>query len=104
MSGPHGGTYDGGYAAQRWSARIRPDRMTARKATPAPEGAAHETLIVPGSAYTVKGPNTGRPANLRNPAHYPAEAICQVCFEVVERAEMEPGKLDWEHTGRKAGE
>jgi len=78
--------------------------MTSGKPVPAPAGAAHETLIVPGSAYTVKGPNTGRPANLRNPAHYPAEAICQVCSQVVERAEMDAGKLDWKHTGRKAGE
>lgn len=78
--------------------------MTARKAAPAPAGAPHETLIVKGSAYTAAGPNTGRPANLRNPAHYPVTAVCQVCHGVVRRETMAPDVLDWSHTGRKAGE
>ena len=69
---------------------------------PAPAGAAHETLIVPGSAYIELIPN--REANLRRPEDYPVTAICAVCHGVVRRESMEPGKLDWQHTGRKAGE
>jgi hypothetical protein len=64
----------------------------------------HEALIVKGSAYSMEGPNTNLPANPRWPAHYPMEAICAICHGVVRREEMTPGKLDWEHTGRKAGE
>lgn len=67
----------------------------------------HEQLIVKGSAYSVGAqPNTGQPANLRNPYHYPVEAICfrEDCGQVVRREEMKPGKLDWMHTGRMPGE
>lgn len=63
-----------------------------------------EVLIVPGSAYSMKGPNTGQPANLRKPEHYPVEALCRGCRRVVRREKPEPGRLDWNHTGRKAGE
>lgn len=78
--------------------------MSGRKAAeaPAPAGAPHETLIVPGSAYMVAIPN--REANLRRPEDYPVTAICQVCGRVVEREAMEPDAVDWKHTGRKAGE
>lgn len=76
--------------------------MTARKPVPAPAGAAHETLIVPDSAYMVKIPN--RQANLRRPEDYPVTAICQVCHHVVRRESMESELLDWVHTDRKAGE
>jgi hypothetical protein len=64
----------------------------------------HEMLIVPGSAYSMEGHNTNLPANLRLPWHYPVEALCSVCGEVVRREEPQPGRLDWPHTGRKAGE
>lgn len=80
--------------------------MKNRTVTPAPvpAGMAHETLIVPGSAYTVAGPHTGQEANLRNPAHYPAEAICQVCHRMVRREVMAPEQTDWSHTDRMPGE
>ena len=66
----------------------------------------HEVLIVAGSAYSVAGPNTGLPANLRRPGDYPVEALCAVsgCGQVVRREKPEPGHLDWAHTGRMAGE
>lgn len=79
--------------------------MTKPRSTPvqtAPAGAPHETLIVPGSAYMERIPN--REANLRRPEHYPVTAICQVCGGVVRREAMDPGALDWAHTGRQAGE
>lgn len=77
--------------------------MTARKVPePVPAGMAHETLIVPGSAYQVRIPN--REANLRRPEDYPVTAICAICGQVVEREKMAPEQLDWKHTGRKAGE
>lgn len=63
-----------------------------------------EVLIVAGSAYSVKGRNTGLQANLRNPDHYPVEALCRGCGRVVRRETPEPWRLDWSHTGRKAGE
>jgi hypothetical protein len=64
-----------------------------------------EILIVPRSAYTVgTKPHTGQLANLRNPDHYPVEAICRRCNQVVRRDEPEPGNPDWMHTGRQAGE
>jgi len=66
----------------------------------------HEALIVKDSAYTASGArqNTGLPANLANRLHYPVEAICSVCGEVVRREKPAPGRLDWAHTGRKPGE
>lgn len=66
----------------------------------------HRALIVEGSAYTVKGPNTGKPANLGWPGHYPMEAVCAVpgCGQVVRREEMDPEQLDWMHTGYMPGD
>jgi hypothetical protein len=64
----------------------------------------HTALIVEDSAYTVEGPNTGRPANLGWPGHYPMEAVCAVCGLVVRREKIDPGQLDWTHTGRAAGD
>jgi hypothetical protein len=61
-------------------------------------------LIVRGSAYSVKGRNTGLEANLRNPEHYPVEALCRGCRRPVRREKPDPGRLDWEHIGRQAGE
>lgn len=72
-----------------------------------PGAGPHTALIVEGSAYTVgEGPNTGRPANLGWPAHYPMEALCAVkgCGQVVRREKMDARQLDWEHTGRMPGE
>jgi hypothetical protein len=66
---------------------------------------AHEMVIVPGSAYTV-GANrdTDAPADLRNPEHYPVEAECTICHEMVRRDRPQPGRIDWTHTGRKPGD
>ena len=36
----------------------------------------HEIIPRPGSARRVRN---GEPADLRNPAHYPAEAVCMIC-------------------------
>lgn len=64
-----------------------------------------EVLIRPDSAYTVgPRPNTGLRANLRNPEHYPVEAVCAGCGQVVRREKPEPLNPDWHHTGRKPGE
>jgi hypothetical protein len=61
--------------------------------------------IRPGSAYTVGArPNCGRPASLRNPEHYPVEAVCAGCGRVVRREAPAPGVYDWPHTGRKPGD
>lgn len=64
----------------------------------------HAVLVVKDSAYSVKGPNDGRPAILGWPSHYPMEAICSVCGQVVRREKMDPGNLDWVHTGRMPGD
>lgn len=63
-----------------------------------------EVLIVPDSAYSMEGPNTGQQANLRKLEHYPVEALCRGCGRVVRREKPQPERLDWPHTGRKAGE
>lgn len=63
-----------------------------------------EVAIVPGSAYSVKGRNANLPANLRLPWHYPVEAICATCKQVVRREKPAPGVTDWPHTGRMPGE
>lgn len=68
----------------------------------------HEGVPAPGTAYTVKGPNTGRPANLGYFGDFPAEALCVTCGTVIRRERyqrMSPGDDgDWKHTGRKPGE
>jgi hypothetical protein len=64
----------------------------------------HEMLIAPGSAHSAEGRYHGRRANLRDEVCYPVEAICSICGGVVRREKMEPGRLDWPHTGRMAGE
>ena len=73
--------------------------MTAR---PGPD--PHELLIVPGSAYTMAGRNTGQPANLLNAFHYPVEALCRICGLPVRREKPDPACQDWMHLDRKAGE
>lgn len=65
---------------------------------------AHEVAIVPGSAYSVTGRNSGRPANLLLPWDYPAEALCTACGQTVSCKELTGGRPDWKHAGRKAGE
>jgi hypothetical protein len=70
----------------------------------APPGAPHEALVADGSAYSMAGPNTGLPADLRKPRHYPVEGLCAICHEVVRREKMAPEQLDWLHTGRKPGD
>lgn len=71
-------------------------------ARPGPD--PHELLIVPGSAYSVTGRNTGLQANLRLPWHYPVEALCRICKGVVRREKPDPACPDWMHLDRKAGE
>lgn len=66
---------------------------------------AYDHAAVPqeGSAYSAgEQPNTGQPASLLNPHHYPIEGICVTCGEVI-RCErlLQSG---WVHTGRKPGD
>lgn len=65
----------------------------------------HEALPRPGTAYTMEGFNAARPANLRNPLHYPVEGICS-CGEMIRCEYMLPlgPGANWEHLGRKPGE
>lgn len=76
-----------------------------RRLSSVPTGRPHEILIVRGSAYsTGTGSNTGHRANLGLPWHYPVEAHCAVCGQVVSREEMAVERTDWVHTGRMPGE
>jgi hypothetical protein len=61
----------------------------------------HVTRVIEGSAYRAGPGNcTGSPADLRNPWHYPVDAVCGACSQVLHRASVDDG---WEHTGRIAG-
>jgi hypothetical protein len=51
-------------------------RRGGRRAVEPAGGRSHEILPQPGSARRVRD---GQPADLRNPAHYPAVAVCKVC-------------------------
>jgi hypothetical protein len=70
---------------------------------PVPAGLAHEVLIADGSARSTGGINKGKPANPRLPWHYPMVAVCCICHGPVSRERMQPGVLDWSHTGRMPG-
>jgi hypothetical protein len=59
-----------------------------------------EMLIVDGSARSVGGPNVGNRALLHLERHYPVEAVCSICGDVVRREKPERDVLDWPHTGR----
>lgn len=66
----------------------------------------HEALPEPGTAYTVAGRRTGLPADIRNTLHYPVEATCSGCGQVIRCERMlsiGPG-AEWAHTGRMPGE
>lgn len=63
----------------------------------------HAILLAKDSAYSVEGRYAGRRADLRLEVCYPVEAIC-VCGGVVRREKPDPDGMDWEHTGRMAGE
>jgi hypothetical protein len=68
--------------------------------------AGHEIEPQPGSCYSVKGCNARRPANLKNGAHYPVEALCGglagSCGEIIRIDDMWTG--EWYHTGRMPGD
>lgn len=73
--------------------------------TPAPQApgdGGHEAEPVSGTVYTV-GPkrNSGQPANLLNPDHYPATALCR-CGEIIRIDRLE--QRGWVHTGRLPGD
>jgi hypothetical protein len=63
--------------------------------------ADHEASPAPFSAYSMDGPNTGRPANLASPRYYPAEALCGGCGAMI-RAEHYGDP--WVHNGRMPGD
>lgn len=62
----------------------------------APATAAHEAAPEDFSAYSMAGPNTGRPANLANAWHFPAEGICSCCDGVIRAVRYgEPWVQGW---------
>lgn len=64
---------------------------------------AHEVLPRRGTAYSMAGKNTGLPANLLDPLHYPAEAICAGCGQMI-RCEHSLSPARWVHQNRMPGE
>jgi len=66
----------------------------------------HEIVPQPGTIYSAEGRNTGLPADLRRLHHYPVEALCAGCGEVIrlERYVRIGPEGEWQHTGRKPGE
>jgi hypothetical protein len=70
--------------------------------------ADHEAVPEPGTAYTVSGPNTGRPADLGYFGDFPAEAHCVTCGMMIRRERYmmlsRGDEGDWKHTGRKPGD
>jgi len=73
---------------------------------PPPGSEDHDIVPRPGTAYSVSGGNTGLPANLRNSGHYPAEAQCAGCGEMIRCEQWLPVSADgdWYHTGRRPGD
>ena len=67
-------------------------------------GPEHEILPQPDNIYSMAGPNTGRPADLRITFHYPVESVCagEGCGQVIRLERMY--LADWEHTGRRPGD
>lgn len=65
--------------------------------------AAHEIRPWPDSVYSVDGPNTGQPAAIMNPHHYPVIAICmgEGCGQVIR---SETFADTWHHTGLMPGD
>ena len=61
----------------------------------------HEIVPQPGSVFSLAGHNTGRAARLTNASHYPVEALCMGCDEVIQSPHFYAG---WYHTGRKPGD
>lgn len=81
--------------------------MTGMDGTPKPPRLAvipggHEILPLAGTVFSMMGPNTGLEANLLNPHHFPAEALCHSCKTVIYRETMLYG--EWVHTGRRPGD
>ena len=71
------------------------------KAATMTQNLRHATRVIEGSAYRAGPGNcTGSPADLRNAWHYPVEAVCGACSQVLHRASVDGA---WEHTGRIAG-
>lgn len=68
---------------------------------PADETGEHEIVPQVASAFSMYGMNAGRLANLNNSTHYPVEALCADCGEVIETDHF---YAEWRHTGRKPGD
>ena len=67
----------------------------------------HEILPLRDSWYrTGAGNAPGTPADMLNPYHYPIEAICSSCHQVIRCEKFLAGADggDWRHTGRMAGQ
>ena len=65
-------------------------------------GPDHEIIPAVDSAYVIGPEFAGRPANLRNPFHYPVEAVCSACGRriVCERMLLIGPEGDWRHEDR----
>lgn len=61
----------------------------------------HDAAPVKGSAYSAAKRFAGLPANVLNPWHYPVEALCSGCGNVIREESPYAG---WAHTGRKPGD
>jgi hypothetical protein len=59
----------------------------------------HEVIPVKGTVVQARPGNL--PADLMSPGHYPVEATCEGCGQVVRSEHVHAG---WTHTGRKPGE
>jgi hypothetical protein len=68
---------------------------------PGPAVTGHMAMPADGTAYTVDGPLTGRPADLRLMRSYPCEALCS-CGEMIRCDSLQAA--GWSHTGRKPAE
>jgi hypothetical protein len=67
---------------------------------------AHAAEPKPGTIYSAEGCNTGLEADPRYISHYPMEAFCLGCGEIIRLERFLPiGPAgEWQHTGRRPGE
>lgn len=98
LGAPHAATWqddEGAQRAERERLGALVDYLRARLGRP-----AHQAAPRADTAYTMEGPRTGRPLDLRYGNCFPAEGTC-VCGTVIRQ---ESADEPWKHTGRKPGE
>jgi len=65
----------------------------------------HKAVPQPGTLHSAgAGPNTGREADARREGHYPIEAHCVTCGEIIWLECLIDHGGEWQHTGRKPGD